>query len=59
MLEAYGDLSGSQLEELLVLDREDPWIQARWGYRPTQRCENEIDEKQMATYYQERHKKQS
>jgi len=49
VLEVYGGFSGAQLEEMT--HEEDPWREARKGYRPSQRCEVEIDETLMATYY--------
>lgn len=49
VLEAYADFSGSQLEEMT--HREPPWIEAREGYRPSQRCEVVIDENRMRDYY--------
>ena len=52
VLEAYAGLSGSQLEEMT--HNEDPWVEARRGYRPSQRCEVEIDEALMSRYYRQR-----
>ena len=49
ILEAYGKFTGSQLESLT--HGEAPWIKARNGYRPTERCEVVIDPKDMATFY--------
>lgn len=49
ILEAYADLTGSQLEALT--HNEDPWQVAREGYKPAERCENVIDEARMAKYY--------
>lgn len=49
VLEVYAKYSGSQLEDLT--HRETPWIQARKGFPPSARCENEIDENVMKTYY--------
>ena len=39
VLEAYAGLTGTQLEEMT--HNEDPWTEARKGYRPSQRCEVE------------------
>jgi len=52
VLEEYGKFSGSQLEAMT--HREDPWVVARKGYSSTQRCEVEIDESLMASYYSAR-----
>jgi uncharacterized phage-associated protein len=52
VLDAYGGFSGSQLEELT--HREDPWVRARGGLGPTERCETPIDERLMGAYYRAR-----
>jgi uncharacterized phage-associated protein len=52
VLETYAKYSGSQLEEMN--HKEDPWIRARVGYEPTQKCEKEIDENLMRDYYKAR-----
>jgi uncharacterized phage-associated protein len=52
ILETYAGLTGSQLEEMT--HHEDPWLRARGGLRPSQRCEAEIDEGLMARYYAQR-----
>lgn len=49
VLEAYGDLSGTQLEAMT--HSEKPWQQARSGLRPSERCEKMIDESLMADFY--------
>lgn len=49
VLAIYGKFSGAQLEEMT--HREEPWIQARTGYRPTQRCEVAISNKLVKEYY--------
>jgi uncharacterized phage-associated protein len=49
VLDAYAALTGTQLE--VITHCEDPWIAARVGIRPSQRCETEIDESLMARYY--------
>lgn len=49
VLEVYAKFSGTQLEEMT--HREDPWQKAREGYRPSQRCEVEIDEDLMRRFY--------
>lgn len=49
ILEAYASLSGTQLESMT--HNEQPWIVAREGFRPSERCEREIDEDLMAHFY--------
>jgi uncharacterized phage-associated protein len=49
VLEAYGDLSGTQLEALT--HQEDPWLNARKGLKPLERSENPIQEEDMRKYY--------
>ena len=49
VLEAYAPLSGTQLEA--ITHSEEPWINARNGYSPTQRCEALIDEQLMRDFY--------
>ncbi len=49
ILEAYAGLAGTQLEEMT--HHEEPWIEARGDRRPSERCEQEIDEALMARYY--------
>jgi len=49
VLEVYGGLAASQLEEMT--HGEEPWINARHGYKPNERCEVEIEEEEMRTYY--------
>ena len=52
VLEVYAPLSADQLEGLT--HREDPWMAARGERAPDERCEQEIDEGLMATYYRAR-----
>jgi uncharacterized phage-associated protein len=52
VLEVYAPFSGSDLEA--QAHTEEPWVRARTGYRPTQRCECELDEALMAEYYRKR-----
>ena len=49
VLDAYGKYSGAQLEAMT--HREDPWLKAREGFARTDRCEREIDEALMQTFY--------
>jgi uncharacterized phage-associated protein len=41
VLEVYGAFTGAQLEDMT--HKEEPWIKAREGYRPSERCEEIID----------------
>ncbi|MDM1295304.1 DUF4065 domain-containing protein [Sphingobacterium sp. N143] len=52
VLEVYASLSGSELEELT--HREKPWLEARGGISPYQRCTNVLSEETMANYYRQR-----
>lgn len=52
VLEEYAGLSGTQLEEMT--HREAPWIEARKGFRPSERCEVLLDETLMGSYYRRR-----
>lgn len=52
VLEVYGAFSGTQLEEFT--HQEKPWLDARQGCRPNQRCEEAIDESSMETFYKGR-----
>jgi uncharacterized phage-associated protein len=49
VLDAYAGLDGVQLEKLTHEER--PWIEARMGYRPTDRCEVAIEHQIMIDYY--------
>lgn len=52
VLDAYAGLSGVQLEQMT--HQEEPWIKAREGYLPSQRCEVEISEDLMKEFYHNR-----
>lgn len=52
ILEVYSGFSGSQLEEMS--HNETPWIVARKGYSQFQRCEVEIDNEIMKSYFKSR-----
>ena len=52
ILEAYAEFTGAQLE--YMTHTEDPWIEARRGYSPSQSCSKEISEKTMEKYYKAR-----
>lgn len=49
VLDVYAPYTGSQLEAMAK--REDPWNRARKGYKPSEKCEVEIDERFMGRYY--------
>lgn len=49
VLGAYMHLSGTQLEQLT--HQEEPWIKARGGISPFERCSNAIDPKDMRDFY--------
>lgn len=52
ILESYACFTGSQLEAMT--HEEQPWIDARNGYHPAERCEALLDEGTMALYYKNR-----
>lgn len=52
VLETYAGFTSYELEKMT--HDEEPWITARNGYQPTQRCEVEIDEQIMERYYKAR-----
>lgn len=47
--ETYGDRTGNALEALTHTER--PWIEARTGYQPDERCEVVISLQSMCDYY--------
>lgn len=49
VLEAYAQFSGPQLESMT--HEEQPWILARNGRKSSERCETELDEDVMTTFY--------
>ncbi|KAF0843426.1 putative phage-associated protein [Methylovorus glucosotrophus] len=49
ILEAYGEFSGNQLENMTHEER--PWIEARGSLSPFDRCEKEIKEELMTSFY--------
>lgn len=49
VLEAYLPFGDIQLEKMT--HREDPWVEARNGFEPFERCEVEINEATMKNYY--------
>lgn len=49
ILEAYAKFSGIQLE--IMTHDEFPWVEAREGYKPNQRCEVSIKDTSMIDYY--------
>lgn len=52
VLHVYAKYSGSQLEEMT--HNEEPWINAREGYKSAQRCEVEISDEDIISYYKQR-----
>jgi uncharacterized phage-associated protein len=52
VLEVYAPFSGSDLEA--QTHSEEPWIAARGSCRPTERCEDELDEALMGSFYRQR-----
>ena len=52
VLDVYAKYSAIELE--IMTHREDPWIEARKGYTPYQRCEVVISEPLMNKYYKSR-----
>jgi uncharacterized phage-associated protein len=55
ILEAYADFTDDQLEEMT--HRERPWIAAREGYDPKERCEEQISDNVMVEFYSRRLKR--
>ena len=51
--ETYGDSTGNALEALS--HRELPWMEARRGYEPAERCTVVISPHTMASYYKSIH----
>jgi uncharacterized phage-associated protein len=49
VLEAYAAFSDVQLEKMT--HEEKPWLEARDGFQPYERCEVEIDESTMTSFY--------
>ena len=52
ILDTYAKFSATQLE--LMTHDEDPWIEARKGYKSNQRCETIISDERMKEYYASR-----
>lgn len=52
ILDAYAKFSDTELE--MMTHEEEPWIEARKGYKPNQRCEVVINRSTMQKYYAER-----
>jgi uncharacterized phage-associated protein len=52
VLEVYAGLPSFELEKMT--HNEDPWIAARAGYKPTERCERAISNDLMRDYYRAR-----
>ena len=54
ILENYARYSGSQIEAMT--HSEEPWINARKGYGPMERCHVEITQEAMRNYYAKKYK---
>lgn len=52
ILEHYAKYSGVELEDMS--HKEEPWIRAREGYEPNQRCVVEIDNEFLGEYFSRR-----
>lgn len=52
VLEVYAPYSGVELEEMS--HKEEPWINARHGYAPNQRCEVIINNDLLGDYFRKR-----
>ncbi|WP_218132908.1 Panacea domain-containing protein [Dyadobacter soli] len=52
VLDAYAGFSATQLE--VMTHQEQPWVEARKGYAPYERCETVIDNYTMQDYYSAR-----
>lgn len=52
ILEFYAKFSGTQLE--YMTHQEEPWLAARQGFAPMERCEKDIDSDLMKEYYKSR-----
>ena len=52
VLEAYGDLSGAQLESLA--HKEQPWLETRGDLAPSEPCNKTIPKELMRDYYKQR-----
>ena len=52
ILETYSPFSATELE--IMTHNEDPWIVARKGYEPHERCAEIIDPQLMMSYYRAR-----
>ena len=52
VLEVYAGFTPFELESMT--HQEDPWIEAREGYTEYERCEVEISNESMKTYYRKR-----
>ncbi len=49
ILDGYAKFSAIQLE--VMTHSEEPWLEARKGYSPNERCERPISEKTMENFY--------
>jgi uncharacterized phage-associated protein len=49
ILDAYGQFTGTQLEDMT--HDEQPWVEARGDHKDYERCEVEISERTMGSFY--------
>ncbi|HML85126.1 MAG TPA: DUF4065 domain-containing protein [Bacteroidales bacterium] len=49
ILDSYAKYSATDLE--IMTHQEEPWIEARKGFKPNERCENDIKNETMTRYY--------
>lgn len=49
ILDGYAKFSATQLE--VMTHSEEPWLEARKGYAPNERCERPISDETMLRYY--------
>lgn len=52
VLDSYAGFTGDQLEQMT--HQEKPWVDARKGFQPYERCERLIAEETMQSYYSAR-----
>lgn len=50
--DVYGHFTGNELET--ITHQEDPWMKARSGYSPLERCNEEISDESIFEYYIQR-----
>lgn len=50
--DVYGGYNGNELES--ITHQEDPWLNARKGYGPLDKCTEQIEDKEIFDYYLQR-----